>query len=89
MTARQPRRTRRRALPGTTLPRPVPGAAFGEDDNGESEGSVASARTTRRPTRHREHHVTTDYSYVNRDLLTVLVVGLVALGFILGMSFVV
>ena len=38
---------------------------------------------------HREHHVTRDYSYVHRDLLTVLGVGVVVLGFIVGMSYVV
>jgi len=37
---------------------------------------------------HREHHVTTDYGYVHRDLITVACVGVVVIGFIVGMSFV-
>jgi hypothetical protein len=38
--------------------------------------------------RHREHHVTNDYSYVHRDLLTVLGVGGIVVAFIVAMSFV-
>ncbi len=89
MTARQPRRTRRRSSPGTTLPRPV-SAPFAADEAAEAvrEGPSSAVRTPRRPTHRREHHVTTDYGHVHRDLLTVLVIGLLVLGFIVGMSFV-
>ncbi len=83
MTARQPRRSRRRvAAPAAALPRPVVG--------GEAEGQGV-ARTARRgaPAHHREHHVTKDYSHVKKDLLTILVVGVGSIGFIVGMSFVV
>ena len=48
MTTRQPRRTRRRQAPATTLPRPLP--------SGESE--AASSRAPRHTTGHRTHHVT-------------------------------
>jgi len=87
MTARQPRRTRRRAAPATTLPRPASTPFASEADEAVREGTSTAARA-KRSVRHREHHVTTDYGYVNRDLLTVLVVGIVVLGFIVGMSFV-
>jgi hypothetical protein len=82
MTARQPRRTRRRvAAPATPLPRPI-----ALDDDAASAPERASRRT---PGHHREHHVTKDYSHVHRDLLTVLGVGIVVIAFIVGMSFVV
>ena len=35
------------------------------------------------------HHVTTDYSYIHRDLLVAAVVGAVVIAFIVGMSFLV
>lgn len=83
MTARQPRRSRRRiAAPAAALPRPVAG--------GDGEAPTA-ARAARRgaPAHHREHHVTKDYSHVKKDLLTILIVGAGSIGFIVGMSFVV
>ena len=43
---------------------------------------------TRRTTAHRQHHVTTDYGYIHKDLLTVAGVGVVVIGFIVGMSFI-
>jgi len=81
MTARQPRRTRRRVAPATALPRPLAG-----DDVAQ-----ASSRGGRRTSNlhHREHHITRDYSHVHRDLVTVSIVGTVILGFIVAMSFVV
>ncbi len=79
MTARQPRRTRRRAAPGPSLPRP--GALSPAEGGGGSTGRTIS--------RHREHHVTTDYGYVRRDLLMIGAVGLTVLAFIIGMSFLV
>ncbi len=90
MTARQPRRTRRRVAPTTTLPRPIPGTPEAME-MGASEAASPTTTTTRsrRTVHHREHHVTTDYSHVHRDLLTVLVIGVVVLGFIFGMSFVI
>jgi hypothetical protein len=41
------------------------------------------------PTARPLHHVNRDYSYVRRDLLGILVVGLISFGFIVAMSFVV
>lgn len=41
------------------------------------------------PTARPLHHVNRDYSYVRRDLLGILVVGLISFGFIGVMSFVV
>lgn len=74
----QPARRRRRTAPtGTTSP-----ASTGE-------------HTARAPLRRsvpvvgvREHHVTTDYSYVKKDLALVVVVTTIATAFIVGMSFV-
>ncbi|MBI5947582.1 MAG: hypothetical protein HY875_05560 [Chloroflexi bacterium] len=77
MTARQPRRTRRRAAPPTALPRP----------SASLDSPAAASRVSRRSLGHREHHVTTDYRYVINDLMTVAVVGGVAVAFIVGMSF--
>ncbi len=59
-------------------------------------GSTQSAGDSPRPAvrRHapvaaiREHHVTTDYSYVRKDLLLVLAVTIICSAFIVGMSFV-
>jgi hypothetical protein len=45
-------------------------------------------RASRIQTGHREHHVTTDYGYVHRDLITVAFVGVIVIGFIVAMSFV-
>jgi len=77
MTARQPRRTRRRAAPTSSLPRP----------SASQELKGAASSPVRRRLGHREHHVTTDYRYVISDLATVAVVGGIAVAFIVGMSF--
>jgi hypothetical protein len=82
MTARQPRRTRRRAAPAASLPRPVAGAEVQQDGR-------APQRRTATNLHHREHHVTKDYSHVTRDLITVTVFGTAVLAFIVAMSFVV
>jgi hypothetical protein len=84
MTARQPRRTRRRIAPATALPRPVSG-----DAEANESAESRSARRNAAMLHHRAHHVTKDYSHVHRDLITVTVVGLAVIGFIVGMSFVV
>lgn len=75
-----PRRTRRRNVPAASLPRP---STEGTEETAGT-GSAGSVQTG-----HRQHHVTTDYSYIHRDLITVAVVGLVVVAFIIGMSFVV
>lgn len=80
MTARQPRRTRRRVAPASSLPRPVAGLDASQQDQ-------RSQAIRRGPNlHHREHHVTKDYSHVTRDLITVSIVGTAVLGFILAMS---
>lgn len=88
MTARQPRRARRRAVAASPLPRPS--ATLPVDAEQEEQAATpASVRAARRAgVRHREHHVTKDYSYVHKDLLTVLAIGVVIIGFIVGMSFI-
>lgn len=81
MTARQPRRPRRRAAaPAAALPRPVTGM----DADQQAE---RSRQLRRAPAHHREHHVTRDYGHVKKDLATILVVGTGVVGFIVGMSF--
>lgn len=87
MTARQPRRTRRRAAPATTLPRPSASPADETDAAEATEVQSSARRSGRRQFRHREHHVVKDYSYVHKDLLLVLGIGVVCIGFIIGMSF--
>jgi hypothetical protein len=80
MTARQPRRTRRRVnAPAAALPRPV----VGED---QANGRPSSRRAA--PAHHREHHVTRDYSHVPKDLLTIGVVGAISTAFIVAMAFI-
>jgi hypothetical protein len=66
-------------VPAVSLPRPTASSS----DEQPSE----SGRGTRATSGRREHHVTTDYSYVHRDLITVAVVGVVVIAFIIGMSY--
>lgn len=89
MTARQPRR-RRRAVPAAALPRPTGTTVADDVDAGTPEPATETARGPRRraPIR-REHHVTTDYSYVRKDLVVISVISAISLGFVLGMSFLV
>lgn len=91
MTARQPRRARRRAVPASTLPRPVVGASAEPDEAAAAEENAAPTTSGRRSARRhiqrgREHHVTNDYSYVHKDLLTMVGVGAVVIAFIVVMS---
>lgn len=79
MTAPNPRRTRRRSVPGTSLPRPL------RPD--ESALGQVPKRSRLPVSGHREHHVTIDYSYVQKDLITVAIVGAVAIAFIVAMAF--
>lgn len=86
MTARQPRRTRRRAVTASPLPRPSTAPPLEPEEQAATPASVRASR--RAGVHHREHHVTKDYSYVHRDLLTVLFIGIVTIAFIVGMSFI-
>jgi len=90
MTARQPRRTRRRLAPANSLPRPAAATGTSEgDEERATPRAVAEHPLVRRYEVHkREHHVTKDYSYVHRDLLTVVGIGAVVIAFIVAMSFV-
>ena len=76
MTMQQPTRRRRR----TTQPG-QPATPAGE----------AVARPVRRHpvAAIREHHVTTDYTYVHKDLILVAVVTAICAAFIVAMSFVI
>lgn len=76
MTARQPRRARRRT-PAASLPRPT---AVAVDASGVESRRMSAGRRT--------HHVTTDYGYVHRDLIAVAVIGGTVFAFIVAMSFV-
>ena len=53
--------------------------------------SPAAARAAARRTavHHREHHVTRDYSYVHKDLITVSIIGAFVVGFIVAMSYII
>jgi hypothetical protein len=90
MTARQPRRTRRRLAPANSLPRPVAvaGTAEGSEEQAAPRAAAEHPLVRRYEVHHRQHHVTKDYSYVHRDLLTVLGIGIVVVAFIVAMSFV-
>ena len=79
MTARQPRRTRRRNVPSESLPRLRPGEG--------GEPAVSTAASTTRPNQ-RVHHVTEDYSYVRKDMVLVAAFSAVTLAFIVAMNFV-
>lgn len=92
MTARQPRRARRRVPAASPLPRPVATDVVSDDSGDAASEAGAPARRRRTPARapsfgQRTHHVTNDYSYVHRDLLTILGVTIIVMGFIIGMSF--
>lgn len=86
MTARQPRRARRRAVTASPLPRPSATLPLEQEEQTATPASVRAAR--RAGVHHREHHVMKDYSYVHKDLLTVLFIGIVIIAFIVGMSFI-
>ncbi len=90
MTARQPRRARRRLAPASPLPRP---SAVPAEESAPAAPALspAAARAAARRTavHHREHHVTRDYSHVHRDMVTVAIVGVIVVAFIVGMSYVI
>lgn len=79
MTARRPRRRRRRDLAASTLPRPVPGEAM-------VRPAVEVSRDEPRGRARREHHATTDFRYVRSDLIGIAVVGSITLGFVIAMA---
>jgi len=83
MTERQTRR-RRRAVPAASLPRPVSGSADGAQAQRASSATRGAATL-----HHREHHITKDYSYVKRDLITIAVVGTVVMAFMVALAFIV
>lgn len=88
MTARQPRRARRRT-PSAPLARPSMAQPAGLEDGADAaDESARPAATRRRTPSRRTHHVTTDYSYVHKDLLTVSVISVLILAFIVATSFV-
>ncbi|MEX2080839.1 MAG: hypothetical protein WEC33_04420 [Dehalococcoidia bacterium] len=76
MTARQPRRPRRR-VPAASLPRP-----------GQAASMRPTAAAPQGSATRREHHIEQDYGYVFRDLILVAAVSAVALAFILVMAFI-
>lgn len=84
MTSPEPRRTRRRSAPTTSLPRPVAGAGGNALKSAAPVPRSASAATG---AHHREHHVTKDYGYVHKDLIMVTIFGTAVIGFIVAMSF--
>jgi len=77
MTARQPR-SRRRATPPTSLPRPT-----ATPDGGPTTERSRGARGVQH---HRRHHVTTDYGYVRRDLLALTVFAVAVMAFVVAVA---
>jgi hypothetical protein len=55
----------------------------------EAAAPAPASASRRTPIHHREHHVTRDYSYVHRDLITVSIIGVFVIAFIVGMSYVI
>ncbi len=90
MTARQPRRPRRRVTPAGGLPRPE---AITPSPSTTVDAGAPVVHHRAPATRHvpvvREHHVTGDYAHVRKDLYLVAAVGAITLGFIVAMSFVI
>lgn len=90
MTARKPRRARRVAP--SSLPRPVAGDATPRRNDtiaapaAATQTAATSSTAQRRSAAPREHHVTTDYGYVKRDLLLIAAVGAAVLAFIVAMA---
>jgi len=89
MTARQPRRARRRLAAAPALPRPSASAVDESPAAPALTPAAARAAARRAAVHHREHHVTRDYSHVHRDLITVSVVAVIVIAFVVGMSFVI
>lgn len=84
MTSQPTRRRRRLPTSNVTHQERASGAS-----NAADSAAASSPRYQRRvPGQMREHHVTTDYSYVHKDLLLVLGVTAVTTAFIVAMSFV-
>jgi hypothetical protein len=59
------------------------------EEDAHDIASDSSQGARRRTPLRREHHVTTDYSYVRRELALITGVGVLSLGFIFAMYFVV
>lgn len=53
----------------------------------EGASAAQSRRTERRRPQRPQHHITTDYSYVRKDLLLVTAVTIVTMAFIAVMAF--
>ena len=81
MTARQPRRARRRNVPGDSLPRIRKGA--------ETHPRGDAPVTTSRRLNQNEHAISTDYRYVRKEMAIIGAVTVVTLAFIVAMSFIV
>ncbi|MGB4862908.1 MAG: hypothetical protein WBO97_10640 [Tepidiformaceae bacterium] len=88
MTSPQPRRTRRRAAPAASLPRPVAGTG-GNALNTAAQAPRSTPTASTATAHHRQHHVTKDYSYVHKDLILVSIFSVAVLAFIVAMSFIV
>jgi hypothetical protein len=82
MTSQPSRRVRRRQFTDALKEQQAP-------RSGPQPASTPAARQgpRRNLSPHREHHVTTDYAYVRKDLIAILAVGIVTVAFIVGMSF--
>lgn len=82
MTARQPRRTRRRDAPAESLPRLHPEEAR---EHRRLLRRASSGGERRLAT---EHHVLTDYHHVRKDLVTIAAVTAITTAFVVVMSFI-
>jgi len=82
MTARQPRRTRRREVPAESLPRLRP------EEAREHRRLLRNASSSGERRLATEHHVLADYAYVRKDLVAIAAVSAVTTAFVVVMALV-
>lgn len=83
MTARQPRRTRRRDVPAEALPRLRP------EEAREHRRLLRNATGGGERRHATEHHVLTDYHHVRADLVAIAAVTAVTAAFVVAMAFII
>ena len=92
MATSQTRRSRRRVVAPSTLPRPTNVEAVQDEPLAKAEPVASVHASTRAPGRRvpgvRAHHVLADYRYVRSDLMLVAGVSAVCTAFVVAMAFV-
>lgn len=88
MAAPKTRRTRRRVVQSSPLPRPAAGEPLAEAVPASSPEPDRVAPASRRSLGVRAHHVSEDLSYVRTDLITIAIMSTISVAFVVAMAFV-